>query len=131
MASVENGDLARLAADLRLAPGRAQRASKRVMKRGALEVKRGMMKEFSGHRYAGHVPGSLEFQQVDGDGLVYDVGELDSAGPQWGIAAILAYGTSNNAPVVDHTKPAMREGLVLQEKLGDAGEDAVLGGGGR
>lgn len=101
------------------------------MKRGALEVKRGMMKEFSGHSHAGHVPGSLEFQQVDGDGLVYDIGELDSAGPQWGIAAILAYGTSNNAPVVDHTKPATREGLVLQEKLGDAGEDAVLGSGGR
>lgn len=128
MASVDNHELAQLAADLRMAPARAHRESKRVMKRGALEVKRGMMKEFSGHRYAGHVPGSLEFQQVDGDGLVYDVGELDSAGPQWGIAAILAYGTSNNAPVVDHTKPAAREGLVLQEKLGDAGEDAVLGG---
>jgi hypothetical protein len=130
MAGVDS-DLAQLAADLRLAPGRAHRESKRVMKRGALETKKTMQRLFTGHNYAPQVPASLEFEQVDSDGLVYDVGEIDSDGPQWGLAAILAYGTSNNAPVVDHTRAASREGLVISERLGDAGEDAVLGAGGR
>lgn len=126
MAGVDNHELAQLAADLRLAPRRAERQSERVLKKGALEVKRGMQKEFSGHNYAGKVPGSLEFEKAGP--LTYDIGELDSAGPQWGIAAILAFGTSNNAPVVDHTKPLHRETLVVSERLGDAGHDAVLGG---
>jgi hypothetical protein len=128
MASVDNHELAELAADLRLAPGRVKRGAKGVAKKGALEVKRGMQKEFRGHRYAGKLPSALEFEQIDGDGLAYDIGELDSAGPSWGIAAIMAFGTSNNAPVVDHTKPIHREALVVQEKLADVGEDALLGG---
>jgi hypothetical protein len=61
-------------------------------------------------------------------GLSYDVGELDSAGPSWGIAAIMAFGTVNNAPVVDHEMPARREMFVLEKYLGDAGEEDVLGG---
>lgn len=126
MAGVDNHELAQLAADLKRAPGRAERDSRKIVKRGALEVLRGMRREFSGHNYAGQVPGSLEMQEVGT--LSYDVGELDSGGPQWGIAAILAYGTSNNAPVVDHELPARREAFVIERHLGDAGEDAVLGG---
>lgn len=131
MASVDNHEVAQLAADLRRAPKRVETAGRKVMKKGALEVKREMAKIFSGHNYAGKVPGSLEFERADESGLAYDVGELDSAGPQWGIAAILAYGTSNNAPVVDFTKAGTREGLVISERMGDAGQDAVLGGGER
>lgn len=126
MASVDNSELAQLAADLRMAPKRAERQSGRVLKRGALEVKRGMQRDFSGHSYGGGVAGSLEFETAGP--LAYDIGELDSAGPSWGIAAILAFGTSNNAPVVDHTRALHREALVVSEKLADAGQDSVLGG---
>jgi hypothetical protein len=126
MAFIDNHELAQLAADLQRAPGRIERDAKGILKRGALEVKRGMIKEFSGHSYAPSVNRSLEMQQIDS--LTWDVGELDSSGPQWGIAAILAYGTSNNAPVVDHEAPARREAFVIERYLGDAGEDDVLGG---
>jgi hypothetical protein len=126
MADVDSSQVMSLARDLAGAPRRVETQADRVMKKGALEVKRGMQRVFSGHRYAGAVPGSLEFQKVGPQ--TYDIGELDSAGPQWGLAAILAYGTSNNAPVVDHTKPLAREALVVAERLGDAGQDAVLGG---
>lgn len=126
MAEVDASEVMALARDLAGAPRRAESQAKRVMKKGALQVLRGMRSEFSGHRYAGAVPGSLEFVAVDP--LTYDIGEIDSAGPQWGLAAILAYGTSNNAPNVDHVRPLRREALVVSEKLGDAGQDAVLGG---
>ena len=126
MADVDASEVMALAKDLAGAPWRAEREARKVMKRSALGVKRTMQGDFSGHRYAPTVPFSLEFQRVGP--LAYDIGELDSAGKQWGIAAILAYGTSNNAPVVDHTASLHRETPQVVRYLGDAGEDAVFGG---
>lgn len=128
MADVDASEVMALARELAGAPRRAEREAKRVMKRSALEVKRHMAADFSGHRYAGAVPGSLEFEAVGGGGLAYEVGELDSGGPQWGIAAILAYGTSNNAPNVDHTAGLRKETPAIERHLGNAGEDSILGG---
>jgi hypothetical protein len=130
MATVDNHELAQLAADLKLAPGRAKREGARIMKRGALEVKRAMGKDFESHDYSGRLGRALEFEKDDGDGLAYRIGELDSAGPSWGIAAIMAFGTSNNAPVVDITQPARKEAFAIERHLGAAGEQAVLGGSG-
>ena len=125
---IDTSDAKRLSVDLAKAPGRLQRRAPRTMKRSALEVKRRMQEDFSGHRYAGGVPFSLEFEQLDGLGLAYEVGELDSAGRQWGIAAILAFGTANNAPRVDHTAGLRRELPSIVRHLADDGEDSVLGG---
>lgn len=118
----------RLIVDMSGAAGRLQRRAPRTMKRSALEIKRRMMDDFSGHRQARAVPFSIEFQQLDALGLTYEIGELDSAGPQWGLAGILAYGTSNNAPVVDHTASLWREAPVMATHLGADAEDSVLGG---
>lgn len=117
-----------LAGDFGRAPGRLERHAPGLMEREAFEVKQRMREIFSGHRYAGQVPGSLEYERTDFLGLGYEIGELDSGGPQWGLAAILAFGTSNNAPVVDHTDALRRQAPKLEEKLGDEAEDAVLGG---
>lgn len=125
---VDASQVNRLAIDLSGAPERIQHDAHRTMERTALEVKRRMKDDFSGHPYAPHVPLSLEYQRVDTDGLAYEIGELDSAGPQWGLAAILAFGTSNNAPVVDYTAGLRREIPVMLEHLGANAEDAVLGG---
>ncbi|MDN4174732.1 hypothetical protein QWY28_17355 [Nocardioides sp. SOB77] len=125
---IDASEVDRLAVDMRGAPLRLQRKARGVMKRGALEIKRGMQDDFSGHRYAGAVPASIEFEQRDAAGLAYEIGELDSAGPQWGLAAILAFGTSNNAPVVDHTAALRGEAPEIARHLGDAAEDSVLGG---
>lgn len=127
MVDIDTSEVKALAADLAGAPRRAETEAKRVMKKSALRVKQRMAQDFSGHRYAGSVPGSLEFEALGGAGLSYEVGELDSGGPQWGIAAILAYGTSNNAPVVDHTAALHAEAPLIEKYLGDGGEDAVLG----
>ena len=117
----------RLVLDLSHADKRIVDNARPVMKRGALSIKRRMMKDFSGHRYAGGVPYSLEFEQRDRLGLGYEIGELNSAGRQWGLAAILAYGTSNNAPVVDHTAALRGESTLINKYLSKAAEDSVLG----
>lgn len=125
---IDTSEVDRLVVDMTGADRRVVENSRPVMKRTALEVKRRMMKDFRGHRYAGGVPYSLEFQQTDAHGLGFEIGELDSAGRQWGIAAILAYGTSNNAPNVDHTAALRGEAPVMAEHLADVAEDSVLGG---
>lgn len=125
--SIDSSEVDRLAVDMRGADRRVVEGARPVMKRAAMNVKRRMMKDFRGHRYAGAVPFSLEFEQRDRHGLAYEIGELDSAGRQWGLAAILAYGTSNNAPVVDHTAALRNESGLIQKKLGDVAEDSVLG----
>lgn len=125
----DTSEVDRLAVDLRQAPGRIQREAPKVMKKGALKIKEGMGDDFSGHSHAPHLgTAAMEFEQTDGIGLAYEIGELDSGGPQWGIAAILAFGTSNNAATVDHTAALRRELPALQHHLGDAAEDSVFGG---
>lgn len=122
---IDASQVEHLAVDLSRAPRRLRDAARGTMKRSALEIKLKMQRDFSGHRYAGAVPYSLEFEQR-GE-LAYEIGELNSAGPQWGLAAILAFGTSNNAPVVDHTAALVREAPIMVEHLGGNAADAVFG----
>jgi hypothetical protein len=124
----DTSEVDRLAIDMSQAPKRMQFKTRSVMKRAALGIKIRMQDEFSGHRQARAVPASLEMQQIDALGYTWEIGELDSAGPQWGLAAILAYGTSNNAPVADHTLPLREETPLLEKHLGDAAEDSILRG---
>lgn len=129
MADVDTSEVMALARDLAGAPRRVHKEAQRVMKRSALGVKRTMQGDFTGHRYSRGVPFSLEMRSVPGTNLLaWDIGELNSAGRQWGIAAILAYGTSNNAPVVDHTASLYREVPLVEHYLGEAGADSMLGG---
>ena len=123
--SIDTHELDDLAHDFATARGRIRRATRKTMKRTALEIKRGMRDDFSGHSYAPRVKFSLEFKSLGGN--AYEIGELDSAGPQWGIAAILAFGTSNNAPVVDHTAALRRETPKMLDYLGKGAEDSVFG----
>lgn len=122
----DTSEVDRLAVDLRQAPKRLQFKARGVMKKGALNIKNLMREEFSGHSYAPAVPFSFEMEPR-GE-FAWEIGELDSGGPQWGIAAILAYGTSNNAPVADHVKALRLETPNIMRHLADEAEDAVLGG---
>lgn len=125
----DTSEVDRLAVDLSKAPTRIQRKAPGVMKKGALQIKRGLGREFSGHGHAPHLgTPAFEFEQRDAAGLAYEIGELDSSGPQWGIAAILQFGTSNNAPSADMTIPLQKEIPAIMRHLGDAAEDSVLGG---
>lgn len=114
----------RLAADISRAPGRMQRAAPRVLLASAKRIKTGMRRDFRGHRYAPHIPRAVEYDRIGP--MEYEIG-VDKQGPQGGLGNILAYGTSNNAPVVDHTASLRRDIPKLTSDFGDAAEDSVLG----
>lgn len=128
---IDASEVDHLIIDLHGAPGRMSKKNRKIVQRGAFNIRRGMGKDFSGHGHAPHL-GTATFE-VDMKGsnaftARAEIGELDSGGPQWGIAAILAFGTSNNAPVVDHTAALRRETPIMLRYLAEAAEDAVLGG---
>ena len=116
----------RLAIDLEDAPKRLQLAARKTMKRSALEIKRRMVEEFTGHKYARGAEHALEMQPRGEFG--WEIGELDSAGYRWGLLAILAYGTANNAPTADHRKSLREETPFILRYLGVDARNAVLGG---
>lgn len=115
----------RLAVDMAGAPMRLQMKARGVMKRGALEIKKNLRREFSGHSHAGGVPFSLEMEPRGQFG--WEIGELDSGGRQWGIAAILEYGTVNNSPRTDMKASLRKEIPAIMRHLGDEAAAAVFG----
>lgn len=117
----------RLAVDMAGAPKRLQFKARGVMKKGAVEILKDLRREFGGHAHAGAVPSSLEMEPRGQFG--WEIGELDSGGRQWGIAAILEYGTVNNSPRTDMKSSLRKEVPAIMRHLGDEAENAVLGDG--
>ena len=95
--------------------------SAKVIAKGAGKVAEGMRKDFSGHGHAPAIPRAINY---DVRGLDFEVG-VDKRGPQGGLGNILAFGTSKNAAVVDHTASLRRELPEIEKWLGDVGERAV------
>lgn len=114
----------RLSIDLRKAPGRMQRSAPKVFNVAANKIKRGMKLVASGHDYLPSLDQHVSYTRLDP--LVFEIG-FDKVG-QGNLANIAAFGSVNNAPVMDHTAPLRAELPSLIRYLGDEGEDAVLGG---
>lgn len=113
-----------LAIDLSKAPGRAQRRAPKVFARGAHEIHRGMKREASGHRYLKQLQSHVGYDRI-GE-LSYEIG-FNKVG-QGNLANIAAFGSINNAPVMDITAPLRRELPQIIRHLADLGEESVLGG---
>ena len=103
--SIDASDVAKLALDLGAAGAKATLATTAVVADHAARTQAGMRKDFSGHRGAPHIPRAVDSTVR---GLDAEIG-VNKAGPQGGLGNILAFGTSNNAPVVDHTAAQRRE----------------------
>ena len=120
----DTSEVDRLAADLSKAPARIQRSAPKVFARAAFEIKKGMKRDASGHR---HLPQLDQHVSYDRLGLLdYEIG-FDKVG-QGNLANFAAFGSINNAPVMDHTAALRHEIPEIMRHLGDEGEDAVLGG---
>jgi hypothetical protein len=124
---IDTSEVNRLGIDLSEAPGRMQRKAPKVFARGALEIKRRLQRDATGH---GHLPHLQDFVSYDRLGLLrYEIG-FTKAG-QGNLGNIAVYGSVNNAPVMQSPAyHAEREAEEIVRHLGDAGEDAVLGGDG-
>lgn len=129
---VDDTQVKELYKDLRGAPGRMQRRAPKVLRRGAVEIKKGMRHDFVESQFSGHHRGTYHPDihraiNFDQKGLLdFEIG-VDKDGPQGGLGNILAFGTSHNGAIVDHTAALWREAPEVEKHLGEAAEESVLG----
>lgn len=114
-----------LASDLSKAPGRIQRKAPAVFARGALETKKRIQRDATGH---GHLRGLPRHVGYDRIGLLdYEIGFNKSG--QGNLANFAVYGSVNNSPVMSSPAAHLRREIpVIMRHLGDEGEAAVFGG---
>ena len=122
---VDASEVRALARDMAKAPSRMNRSGPRVMKKGAVQIKKGMAADFADNNYYPYISSAVNFDDISD--WEKEIG-VDKHGPQGGLGNILAFGTSNNAAVVDHVASLRRETPILVENLADAAEAAVFGG---
>lgn len=123
MIEFDTSQVDRLSVDLSRADGRLRQKAGQVLYVGANAIKKGMKADASGHDY---LPSLDEHVSTDKlEPLHYEIG-FDKVG-QGNLANFAAFGSVNNAPVMDHTAALQRETPRIVEKLGAAAEAAVLG----
>lgn len=123
MTSWDTTELDRLAGDFSAAPGRVQREAPKVFDVGANKIKKGMIADATGH---GHLPQLQRHVSYDRLALLrYEIG-FDKEG-QGNLANIAAFGSVNNAPVMDHRAALRREVPYIMRRLGNVGENAAVG----
>jgi hypothetical protein len=120
----DSSQVNRLGIDLTEAPGRIQRRAPKVLRRGALQIKNGMKRDASGHGHLGELQNHISYDELSP--LSYEIG-FDKEG-QGHLANIAAFGSVNNAAVMDHTNSLRRELPAIVHHLSGAGEESVLGG---
>lgn len=113
--------LDRLVVDLGKAGRKVTLGSAKVMAVGARKIRDGMREDFTGHAHAPAIPRAVDYTVT---GLAFEVG-VNKNGPQGALGNLLAFGSSNNAAVVDHTAAMRRELPSLQRYLADVAEDAL------
>ena len=111
----------RLAVDLGQAGAKVVASAGAVLLKSALEIERGMKEDFTGHGHAPLIPRAINHTVR---GLSAEIG-VDKRGPQGGLGNILAFGTSKNAAVVDHTAALRRELPLIEKFLGQLGADSL------
>jgi hypothetical protein len=128
---IDASEVRTLAVDLAAAGGRMDARSRATIRKAAVRIKAGLRAEFGGHDYAPGVGPAVDFDTY-GSGSFYgaEIG-VNKDRYQGPLGNLLAFGSSNNAPVASLDTPWRREFHPLQENLGDAAEESVLGGGGR
>jgi len=119
--SIDASQVDRLAVELGRAGRKATLGATAVIGKAAQNIKTGMQADFSGHGHAPNIPRAINY---DLRGLSAEIG-VDKRGPQGGLGNILAFGTSKNAAVVDHTAALRRELPNVAKFLGDVGERAL------
>jgi len=115
--SIDASQVDRLAVSLGQAGRKATLEATAVIAKGALNIKNEMVKDFTGHGHAPAIPRAINY---DLRGLSAEIG-VDKRGPQGGLGNILAFGTSKNAAVLDHTRGLQAEVPNVVKFLGEIG----------
>lgn len=111
--------LDKLVADLGMQPMRVEAATRSVVQRGAMNVKRDAQNLISGLAHAPHYPRSITYDtRWTGRGSEAEIGP-DKNRRQGALGNILEYGTAKNAPLA-HLGPALDlEGPRFEQNLAE------------
>jgi len=124
--TVDTTQLDALAATLGAAPARVRPAVKAVVAKGALNVKKGMVADATGHAFLPRFPYTIGYD-ITATGLTVkaEIGP-DHDKPQGPLAGIVYFGTSKSGPVVNLTGPIEREAPAFERFLAVAVAKATL-----
>lgn len=115
-------DVSKLALDLTTSPVKLQIAALKVLEGSAERIEQGMREDATGHRALADLPNHVSSERMS-LGLEYEIG-FDKVG-QGNLANVAAFGTSKNAPVMDHAASLRREEPVVLAELLLAAEKSV------
>lgn len=125
-AQVDTSQLLRLIGDLAAAPAEVARGQRRVLVRGALNIKRALQASVSGHPTLPYFPRSITYDITDTFGGVEAEIGPDKAKRQGPLGNIVFYGTSRNAPIASLSAPAEAEAPVIEKYLADVAVKSIL-----
>lgn len=121
---IEDEELEELELDLREAPLRMQLGSRKVMKRAAELVDKGMVHDARGHRFLPRFPRNISHDSSDYDA---EIGFDRSRGLQGSLVWIILNGSIHNGPIWDYSAALRRSTPEILDMYGQAAEDATLG----
>jgi hypothetical protein len=111
--------------DLETAGPKVLAGARAVLQKGALNIKNGMREDFTGHRHAPLIPYAVTYDtRITAGGAEAEIG-VDKNRPQGALGNLLAFGSSKNAAVVDHTAALRRELPALERYLADVAEKSL------
>lgn len=123
MAEVDMSQVDKLAADLDAIPAESLPKFRKVVEKGAVNVKTGMRADASGHPTFRYFPRSISYDVTDG-GLGAEIGP-DKDLVQGALGNIVYFGTSKNAPVLNINGPIDKEQPRFADALADVAEDIL------
>lgn len=122
MATVDTSELDALADDLDEIPAEKRPEFRKVVERGALNIKNGLRDDARGHPRYRHFPTSISYDMV-GE-LSAEIGP-DKARVQGALGNILYFGTSKNGPQLNFEGPLHRETQRFEDHIADVAEDIL------
>lgn len=123
MSEVDMSQVDRLADDLEAVAAEAAPKVKKVVEKGAVNIKNGMRQDATGHPRSRYFPSSISYDITDG-GMGAEIGP-DKDRVQGDLGNLLYFGSSNNAPVLDINAPLRKEEPRFADALADVAEDIL------
>jgi hypothetical protein len=121
---IDTSELDALARNLAAAPARIIPALVPVAHRAGANIKRTMRRDATGHRHLTDLPRFVEYDVDQGaTSITVDVGFRREG--QGNLANVAAFGTSNNAPVMDITRGLVDEVPNFMRWVAKVGSEAL------
>lgn len=122
MTTVDTSELDQLVTDLDKVPAEVMPKFRKVLERGAVNVKNGMRADATGHPTFRYFPNSISYD-LKGE-LEAEIGP-DKGRVQGALGNLLYFGTSKSGGVLDINGPLNREGQRLEDAAADVAADIL------